>query len=585
MPLSWTPEQVAEEIRRQTTLDGLIGVIGSCFGQDGEILRHAADDLDFLADVLARDARGEQVAAEELYEFSERARLPHPDVVEAIFNTDDLKAVRSRLQAAGQNVDVDAALREQGNDFIAQRLPLIPEKAKELLPKLKRLAELEKTARKSVDESFAGGLFNAAWDAAHEDQRYKEALGLPGSTSAQWQKRHKALRKIRKEYEAKLLTEGEKELPIYEELNALREDANDAQEAILTDTITAIKDASIVTDEIAKEWASNAVFFNDNALNKLKKLGFTEESIRQDMAQIYQLVGGKLGPVEFCLQRGGNRAFASGRFQVFVQGDFNKTTLFHEIGHLVENWDKASQRACHQFIRHRATGPAKPLRELAHAGYGSNEVAFPDSFIDPYVGKVYEGGSSEVFSMGFQAFASPKLLAELAATDPEHFKLVLAICRRKNPDIAVVAQKYTAVAQKKAAERADAKAALDAWRKALGKAANTALFEALSQPTGFAGFKIDRFGSQYGLCYWGKIGDYYSSLSVSDEEQEHWIRMIQIAPKTEVLRKAYMLIANAKRLLPVQYDDVKKAADALFPALIKPPQWFVDDPKPLPKVV
>ena len=59
--------------------------------------------------------------------------------------------------------------------------------------------------------------------------------------------------------------------------------------------------------------------------------------------------------------------------------------------------------------------------------YKKNEVAFEDDFLDPYVGKVYDSGDTEIVSMGLQwMYKNP---AEFHAKDPDHFDLILRILR------------------------------------------------------------------------------------------------------------------------------------------------------------
>ena len=62
-------------------------------------------------------------------------------------------------------------------------------------------------------------------------------------------------------------------------------------------------------------------------------------------------------------------------------------------------------------------------------GYTDDELALPDHFFDPYVGRVYEWGSTEVFSMGLERFESAESMVNFLADDEEHFALVLGALR------------------------------------------------------------------------------------------------------------------------------------------------------------
>ncbi len=53
--------------------------------------------------------------------------------------------------------------------------------------------------------------------------------------------------------------------------------------------------------------------------------------------------------------------------------------------------------------------------------YGGDERALPGNFFDPYVGKVYDEGYTEVIAMGLQFFDSPTGMRQLYERDREHF--------------------------------------------------------------------------------------------------------------------------------------------------------------------
>ena len=63
----------------------------------------------------------------------------------------------------------------------------------------------------------------------------------------------------------------------------------------------------------------------------------------------------------------------------------------------------------------RATGEPEKLSKLTgDKNYKDSEVAYPDKFIDPYVGKVYgQVPITEVLTMGFQHFESATSLNQL----------------------------------------------------------------------------------------------------------------------------------------------------------------------------
>ena len=80
---------------------------------------------------------------------------------------------------------------------------------------------------------------------------------------------------------------------------------------------------------------------------------------------------------------------------------FNKRALFHEAGHLIENLNPSLVDANKEFIKKRAFGRIKKLYDLCNSDvYRSNEKAYQDSFIDPYVGSraLFEKDENEGYS-------------------------------------------------------------------------------------------------------------------------------------------------------------------------------------------
>ncbi|MBK8013082.1 MAG: hypothetical protein IPK13_17215 [Deltaproteobacteria bacterium] len=56
---------------------------------------------------------------------------------------------------------------------------------------------------------------------------------------------------------------------------------------------------------------------------------------------------------------------------------------------------------------------------------GGGTLQHLGNFFDPYVGKYYPEGHTEVVSMGLQQFAHPKETCRLAIEDSEHFYFML----------------------------------------------------------------------------------------------------------------------------------------------------------------
>ena len=332
----------------------------------------------------------------------------------------------------------------------------------------------------------------------------------------------------------------------------------------------ALESISSISKEEAQAWANENVYIAPNVARKLKKINYPKEQFINDMAEVYQYLGGKLGPVEFILQKGTRRAFARGRSQICLDSDFNKTTLFHECGHLVEHWDRTALAASLSFIRNRAQGAPRSLKAMTGVAYRPEEKAFPDSFIDPYVGKDYQGEASEVFSMALQHMSSPAHLANFIEKDPEHFKLFLGVCARQSPELSQKMREVEREAREAKSERAELRGP---WEKALRNAIPDGFSELLKAPQGFAGYAVlqnVRKKSQWTLY---QIND------------DGWWRGLYNATLPLVTRLAYLHIMNDRRELPVYYETARDATTdfSSFVCSDAVPTWF-DVEKGLPRL-
>lgn len=121
------------------------------------------------------------------------------------------------------------------------------------------------------------------------------------------------------------------------------------------------------------------------------------------------------------------RGFARKGEGLYVGQASQGTTVVHEYGHWIELSKPGVKAAARQFRSDRTKGSKLiSLRRLAKGqSYGQHESAYKDKFIDPYVGKYYASGSTEVISMGLEAmYRGPLSFLQL---DSDHFFLTLAV--------------------------------------------------------------------------------------------------------------------------------------------------------------
>lgn len=187
--------------------------------------------------------------------------------------------------------------------------------------------------------------------------------------------------------------------------------------------IDTLINVSKVTQEQADSWAGSQVI-EKSVITKLNKLGYQEVDVRRDMAEFYRITGGKLRQIRIETD-GSKRANASGigHFEdnvIHPGSRFNKTVLWHEMAHHLEA-DSAAKAASNGYLlKRRKNEKVYSLRSLTgNRGYRSNEVAYDDNFINPYVGKVYKDKTTEVWSMSVQYLAKPYDAAMMVAKDPE----------------------------------------------------------------------------------------------------------------------------------------------------------------------
>jgi hypothetical protein len=144
---------------------------------------------------------------------------------------------------------------------------------------------------------------------------------------------------------------------------------------------------------------------------------------------------------------------------IFLKARSDAGTVIHELGHQLEGKQGWIKEMTNKWLKQRLGKGEEALRlkkeEAINSGnhmkvlkiskalkkyrlrrlneiqplsdYKKNEVAFEDDFLDPYVGKVYDTGDTEIVSMGLQwMYKNP---AEFHAKDPDHFDLILRILR------------------------------------------------------------------------------------------------------------------------------------------------------------
>lgn len=198
---------------------------------------------------------------------------------------------------------------------------------------------------------------------------------------------------------------------------------------------------SPISEQQASQWVERNAVIEPAAAARLTKMGYPPDQVRRDMTEFYRFVRGRLDKLRIVTN--GRKRAAAGNIMdhgmpgvIYLGKRFDKRVLWHEMGHHLEA-DPAAAAAARLYIRMR-TKAAQLVRLMdvrPNHGYGSDEVALQTDFFDPYVGKVYSSGATELFSMGVESFSDPALLAYRMSKDPATLQFVLGYLR--NPQTAL----------------------------------------------------------------------------------------------------------------------------------------------------
>ena len=189
---------------------------------------------------------------------------------------------------------------------------------------------------------------------------------------------------------------------------------------------------SDITDNEAQDFAQSINY--DSNIEKHLSGSYKKEDLRRDLASVYQMVGGNITGLN-TIAYVDDRAHANRSQALLNIGKSpNSRIIFHEVAHHVEHsLPEEIKNLTKHFLMQKADGQPRPLRELTNDGsYGEDEIAHPDKFLHPYVGKAYPDGSTEVLSMGLEHFTNAIEMQKLYKADPDHFAFILGMLKAAN---------------------------------------------------------------------------------------------------------------------------------------------------------
>jgi len=99
----------------------------------------------------------------------------------------------------------------------------------------------------------------------------------------------------------------------------------------------------------------------------------------------------------------------------------------HELGHALEGKDPEVARKAREFYDRRTEGyPVEPLKKY-NDSYDPHEMTKRNKFEDPYMGKIYKHGATEIVSMGLEKMWEDP--ARFAKKDPDYFDFMYNLLR------------------------------------------------------------------------------------------------------------------------------------------------------------
>lgn len=195
-------------------------------------------------------------------------------------------------------------------------------------------------------------------------------------------------------------------------------------------------DSQYVKKEVVDKLYENRKYYLKDRYDPDKTSKEDVESIfRADMAEFYRMSNGKTTEINIVATDKKRASSHISTKEIRVDFDFTKSALWHEAGHLLEA-DPVFKKMTETFIDMKTDGrkSVKTLRELTGIDiYRNTEKAYEDHFHNPYVGKVYKTGFTEVASMGMEVFANPQLFIRMYQKDPLLFNMIIGMMMYREP--------------------------------------------------------------------------------------------------------------------------------------------------------
>jgi hypothetical protein len=204
------------------------------------------------------------------------------------------------------------------------------------------------------------------------------------------------------------------------ELRALRQEMKDWTKKALDYKYQSYN----VKDELVRQAVDMLAVENPSSMTVTWSTRSNRARIEHGIAQFEKLVTTGLcdhTPVEVKKAAGRSSAY---RDEIRIRSTAGPETTVHEMGHFLEHMNSDVEDAATAFRARRTKGETA---SWLGDNYRKNEVAKRDKFINPYMGKIYAHGGTEIVSMGLEMMVHDPLT--LALEDPEYFDFIFNVAR------------------------------------------------------------------------------------------------------------------------------------------------------------
>lgn len=127
----------------------------------------------------------------------------------------------------------------------------------------------------------------------------------------------------------------------------------------------------------------------------------------------------------------GVRSYYDPTYEKVVMGNNTDHVVVHEMGHWLESQNHKVAVTARTFLQNRTRGEeAKPLADVTkNSFYRPEETTKVDRFINPYMGKRYDDGGTEIISMGLEYIYKDPVIFRKA--DPEYFEFMIDVMNNR----------------------------------------------------------------------------------------------------------------------------------------------------------